>query len=71
MLDFPFRKSDGSLPDSEKLPKMAPGFQNRMPLQADEQARELLKNTLQHPINLTAEDLLNVSEPERWSLKNY
>ena len=21
MLDFPFRKSDGSLPDSEKLPK--------------------------------------------------
>ena len=28
MLDFPFRKSDGSFPDSEKLPKMAPGFQN-------------------------------------------
>ena len=25
-LDFPFRKSDGSFPDSEKLPKMAPGF---------------------------------------------
>ena len=25
-LDFPFRKSDGSLPDSEKLPKMALGF---------------------------------------------
>ena len=28
MLDFPFGKSDGSLPDSEKSPKMAPGFQN-------------------------------------------
>ena len=28
MLDFSFGKSDGSFPDSEKLPKMAPGFQN-------------------------------------------
>ena len=35
-LDFPFMKSDGSFPDSEKLSKMAPGFQNRAPLQADE-----------------------------------
>ena len=35
-LDFPFRKSDSSFPDSEKLPKMASGFQNRAPLQADE-----------------------------------
>ena len=25
-LDFPFRKSDSSFPDSEELPKMAPGF---------------------------------------------
>ena len=48
---------------------MAPGFQNRAPLQADEQARELLKSTLQHPISLTAEDLLNVSEPVRLELK--
>ena len=28
MLDFRLRKSDGSLPDSEKLPKVALGFQN-------------------------------------------
>ena len=69
MLDFPFRKSDGSFPDSEKLPKMAPGFQNQAPLQADERAKELLKSTLQHPISLTAEDLLNVSEPVRLELK--
>ena len=38
-------------------------------MQADEQARELLKNTLQHPISSTAEDLLNVSEPVRLELK--
>ena len=69
MLNFPFQKSDSSFPDSEKLPKMAPGFQNRVPLQADEQAKELLKCTLQHPISLTAEDLLNVSEPVRLELK--
>ena len=69
MLDFPFRKSDGSFPDSEKLPRMAPGFQNRAPLQADEQAKELLESTFQHPISSTAEDLLNVSEPVRLQLK--
>ena len=28
-----------------------------------------MKNTLQHPISLTAEDLLNVSEPVRLELK--
>ena len=68
-LDFPFRKSDSSFPDSEKLPKMAPGFQNQAPLQADEQAKELLRSTLQHPISLTTEDLLNVSEPVRLELE--
>jgi hypothetical protein len=45
------------------------GFQNKVPLQADERARELLKSTLQHPISLTAEDLLNVSEPMRLELR--
>ena len=38
-------------------------------MQADEQAKELLKSTLQHPISLTTEDLLNVSEPVRLELK--
>ena len=38
-------------------------------MQADERARELLKNTLQHPISLTAVDLLDVSEPVRLELK--
>ena len=42
---------------------------NRAPLQADERAMELLKNALQHPVNLTTEDLLNVSEPMRAVLK--
>ena len=28
MLDLPFGKSDSSFPDSEKLPKVRPGFQN-------------------------------------------
>ena len=69
-LDFPFRKSDSSFPDSEKLPKMEPGFQNWAPLQADERAKELLKSTLQHSISLTAEDLPNVSEPVRLEFKN-
>ena len=59
MLDFPFRKSDGNISDLEKLSKGQLGFQNQAPLQADEWARELLKNTLQHPTSLTAEDLLN------------
>ena len=40
-----------------------------MPLQADEQAKELLKSTLQHSISSTAEDLLNVSEPVRLELE--
>lgn len=34
----------------------------------NEQARELLRNTLRHPISLTAKDLLNVSEPMRLEL---
>src|SRR5882757_3018307 len=51
------------------IPKGEFGFSNRAPLQADERARELLRSTLQHPISLTAEDLLNVSEPMRIELK--
>ena len=35
-LDFPSGNSDGSCPDSEKLSKVGPGFQNQAPLQADE-----------------------------------
>jgi len=68
VLDFPFQDTD-KVPNSEKLPKEVTGFQNRAPLQADERARELLRSTLQHPISLTAEDLLNVSEPMRIELK--
>ena len=36
MLDFPSRKSDGSFPDSKKLPKVGLEFQNQALLQADE-----------------------------------
>ena len=67
-VDFPF-KENNILPNWENVAKSGVGFQNRAPLQADERARELLKNTLQHPIGLTAEDLLNVSEPVRMELK--
>ena len=66
-------RSFGDKPDVDqidgKLSKVEPGFSNRAPLQADERARELLRSTLQHPISLTAEDLLNVSEPMRQELK--
>jgi hypothetical protein len=68
VLDFPFQETD-KVPNPDKLPKEVTGFQNRAPLQADERARELLRSTLQHPISLTAEDLLNVSEPMRIELK--
>ena len=46
-----------------------PGFKNRAPLQSDEKARELIRNALQNPINITTEDLLNVSEPVRQELR--
>jgi hypothetical protein len=64
MSDFPFKEIDGMKKDQ----KGGMGFQNKAPLQADEQARELLRNMLQHPISLTAEDLLNVSEPMKLEL---
>lgn len=46
-----------------------PGFRNRAPLQVDERVKDLIRNALQNPISLTAEDLLNVSEPMRQELK--
>jgi hypothetical protein len=51
------------------IPKGESGFNNRAPLQADGRAKELLRNTLQQPITLTAEDLFNVSEPMRQELR--
>jgi len=68
-LEFPFRENYLPIIEEKNLTKGNPGFQNRAPLQADERAKELLKSTLQHPITLTAEDLLNVSEPIRMELK--
>ena len=67
-MEFPF-KENNRLPNLENVAKSGAGFQNRAPLQADERAKELLKNTLQHPISLTAQDLLNVSEPVRIELR--
>jgi hypothetical protein len=46
-----------------------PGFKNRAPLQMDERAKDLLQEALKHPISITTEDLLNVSEPMRQELK--
>ena len=60
--------------DVEKLiaaPKLMaePGFKNRAPLQHDERAKDLLLEALKIPLGITAEDLLNVSEPVRQELK--
>ena len=68
-LDFPFKENEIPIVEEKSVAKGNLGFHNRAPLQADERAKELLKNTLQHPITLTAEDLLNVSEPIRMELK--
>src|SRR5277367_4971590 len=46
-----------------------PGYKNRAPLQLEGQARDLILEALKMPINLTTEDLLNVSEQARQELK--
>ena len=46
-----------------------PGYKNRSPMQQDERARDLILEALKRPINLTTEDLLNVSESARQELK--
>ena len=52
------------------LPKIVgTGYKNRAPLQFDERARDLITEALKIPINLTTEDLLNVSEAARMELK--
>ena len=68
-LELPFVEKEVSNIEKSSVSKGNSGFHNRAPLQADERAKELLRNTLQHPISLTAEDLLNVSEPMRMELK--
>jgi len=68
-LDFPFKENQLPTVGEKTAEKENLGFHNRAPLQADERAKELLRSTLQHPITLTAEDLLNVSEPMRIELK--
>lgn len=68
MPEFPFKEID-ELPKTGTALKRGTGLQNRAPLQADERAQELLGITLRHPVTLTAEDLLNVSEPVRQVLR--
>jgi hypothetical protein len=68
-LEFPFKEKEIPIVEEKEVVKGNLGFQNRAPLQADERAKELLRSTLQNPITLTAEDLLNVSEPIRIELK--
>ena len=45
------------------------GYENRAPLQADEKAKELIKDALKKPIHITTKDLLNVSEAARQELR--
>src|SRR5271156_1177782 len=66
--DFSFRENI-ELPNLENTVESNAGFQNKAPLQADERARDLLMEALQYPISLTAEDVLNISEPMRADLK--
>src|SRR5277367_6293758 len=66
--DFTFRENVELL-NLENTVKSNAGFQNKAPLQADERARDLLIELLQNPISLTAEDVLNISEPMRMELK--
>src|SRR6202789_3033821 len=51
------------IPDLVKTQKDTSGFQKKEPLQAAERARDLLRSTLQHPISLTAENLLKWPDP--------
>ena len=46
-------------------------YKNHAPIQVDERAKELLKEALKMPINITAKDLLNVSEPVQQALKRF
>ena len=48
---------------------VGPIYKNKAPLQFDERARDLIAEALKIPINLTTEDLLNVSEAARIELK--
>ena len=53
------------------LPKLPvePGFKNRVPLQLDERAKDLIQEALKNTICISTEDLLNVSEPMRQELR--
>ena len=51
-----------------KLP-VEPGFKNKAPLQLDERSKDLIQEILKNTICITAEDILNVSEPMRQELK--
>jgi hypothetical protein len=64
-------KSLKSKVDDDVISKLTvePGFKNRAPLQLDERAKDLVLGALKHPISITTEDLLNVSEPVRQELK--
>jgi hypothetical protein len=45
------------------------GYRNKAPLQDDERAISLIKESLKTPINVTTEDLLNISQTARQELK--
>ena len=45
------------------------GYKNKAPLQDDERAISLIKEALKAPVNVTTEDLLNISETTRQELR--
>lgn len=56
-------------PVAEKEGMWRRGYRNIAPLQNDEKAITLIKDALKVPVNVTTEDLLNISEAARQELK--
>jgi len=46
-------------------------YKNKAPLQDDEKNIILIKEALKNPVNITTEDLLNISDAARQGLKNW
>src|SRR5271156_5750305 len=55
--------------DKRSVVEQREGYKNKAPLQDDEKAISLIKEALKVPVNVTTEDLLNISETARQELK--
>jgi len=55
--------------DKRSVVEQREGYKNKAPLQDDEKAISLIKEALKAPVNVTTEDLLNISETARQELR--